>query len=225
MVSTLGGTLARRRRPAARGRLGLVVALLLPLVAATAAPAQDVARGRQVFQLCASCHGTAGEGNRLYNAPVIAGLPQWYVEAQLTKFRKGLRGFRGEDITGLQMRPMARALTTEADVKSVAAYVAGLKPVTPPATLKGDATRGQAAYAICVACHGDKGQGNQAIGSPALTNQADWYLAAQIVKFRQGLRGTHPADTTGAQMRPMAMTLPGDQAIEDVVAYIRTLGR
>lgn len=225
MVSTHGGTLARRPWPAARRWLGLAVALVVPLLTATAAPAQDMARGRQVFQLCSSCHGASGGGNRLYNAPVIAGLPQWYLENQLTKFRKGMRGFRGEDITGLQMRPMARALTTDADVKSVAAYVASLKPVMPPATMKGDATRGQAAYVTCLACHGDKGQGNQAIGSPALTNQADWYLAAQLVKFRQGLRGTHPADTTGAQMRPMAMTLPGDQAIEDVVAYIRTLGR
>jgi hypothetical protein len=30
-------------------------------------------------------------------------------------------------------------------------------------------------------------------------------------------------DTTGAQMRPMAMTLANDQAVADVVAYIKTL--
>jgi len=212
-----------------RRRGTLVVALALSLaglpgaLAPADAHAQDLTRGRQLFQLCAACHGPTGVGDRTHNAPAIAGLPSWYIDAQLTKFKEGIRGFRAEDATGLQMRPMARALVTEGDVKAVAAYVASLKPVRPAATLKGDPARGRTAYATCLACHGPEARGNQALKAPALNHQADWYLVSQIDKFRQGLRGTHAKDTTGALMRPMAMSLADQQTILDVVAYIRSL--
>jgi cytochrome c oxidase subunit 2 len=202
----------------------LALVLLLG-VAGRPAHAEDAARGRQVYQLCAACHGATGEGNARYAAPAIGGLDRWYVETQLTKFKQGTRGFRPEDREGLQMRPMARALVTDQDLRAVAAYVAGLTPPPPPATLRGDVARGRAAYALCGACHGERGQGNAAAGAPPLARQADWYLAAQLRKFRDGLRGTHPGDTTGAQMRPLAMALTDDQAVADVLAYIHTLGR
>jgi cytochrome c553 len=202
----------------------LVLVAALAAVGVEPARSQDLTRGREIFQLCGQCHGPAGGGNALYHAPAIGGLPAWYVEAQLTKFRDGMRGARAQDKTGLQMRPMTRALTQPGDLKAVAAYVATLKPERSAATLTGDAERGKAAYALCMACHGDRAQGNQGIGAPPLAGQPDWYLVAQLEKFRQGLRGTDPRDPTGAQMRPMAMTLGNEQAIRDVVAYIRTLG-
>jgi cytochrome c553 len=123
------------------------------------------------------------------------------------------------------MKPMARSLVTDADIKAVAAYVTGLKAAVPPSTLKGDPARGQAAYATCLACHGPQAKGNEALGAPDLTQQADWYLVAQLQKFKQGLRGTHAKDVAGAQMRAMSMTLPDEQSMADVVAYIRSLGR
>jgi len=187
------------------------------------ADADDLQRGRQLFGLCAACHGPAGEGNRQTAAPAIAGLPRWYVEAQLAKFRQGTRGFRAGDTTGLQMRPMARSLIRGPDLQVVAAFVASLPAPRPVATLAGDVERGRTAYAPCLACHGERAKGNEALKAPALSRQADWYLVAQIEKFRQGLRGTHPQDETGAQMRPMAMTLGDETAIRDVVAYIRSL--
>lgn len=204
--------------------LGVTAAALLGWLAPSPAAAEDTTRGRQLFQLCATCHGDRGQGDHRYNAPNIAGLDRWYVERQLTRFKEGGRAYRAEDTTGLQMRPMARSLVTEADVKAVAAYVSGLPRVPAAPTLGGDPGRGQASYAVCLACHGDRAQGNQGTGGAPLAGQADWYLVAQLTKFRQGLRGTSPHDPTGAQMRPMAMTLPNDQAILDVVAYIRTLG-
>jgi cytochrome c553 len=216
--------LSSARRPSSGLGAGAVLGVALALLATTGAAAQDMARGRQLFQLCAACHGNAGQGNQRYNAPAIGGLESWYIERQLTKFKQGSRGYRPEDATGLQMRAMARALMTDADVETVAAYTASLAPPPPPPTVKGDPARGQASYALCLACHGDRGQGNQPVGGPALTGQSDWYLVAQMQKFREGLRGTHPDDPHGAQMRPMALALPDEQAILDVVAYIRTLG-
>jgi len=88
----------------------------------------------------------------------------------------------------------------------------------------GDAARGQALYPTCGACHGAQGEGMQALNAPALAGQEEWYVIRQLQNFKNGIRGKDPRDTFGMQMAPMAMTLPTDQAIEDVAAYIRSLG-
>lgn len=209
-------------------RFGAFAAFAASLVASalgfvTPAAAQDPARGAAEYQLCAACHGDQGAGNESRGAPVIAGLPTWYVEAQLKKFQAGQRGYTRGDDTGLQMRPMASSLRTDADVASVATYVHALPAAHPAPTLAGDATRGQTLFAPCTACHGPDGNGNEALKAPKLAGQADWYLIAQLQKFKSGARGAHKDDATGAQMRAMASTLVDEQAMLDVVAYVRTL--
>ena len=87
---------------------------------------------------------------------------------------------------------------------------------------KGDAARGKPLYQVCVACHGAKGEGNKALNAPRLAGQEDWYIVRQLKNFKEGIRGTNPKDIYGMQMRPMAMTLANDQAMEDVAAYIVT---
>jgi cytochrome c oxidase subunit II len=42
-------------------------------------------------------------------------------------------------------------------------------------------------------------------------------------KFKSGVRGTSPKDREGRLMRPMARTLPDEDAIRNVVAYAETL--
>lgn len=186
--------------------------------------AEPTAAGQEIFQLCVQCHGADGSGGRPYNAPSIAGLPQWYVEKQLLKFRKGVRGRHWQDVGGMQMRPMAISFHNEADLKTVAAYVATLpRPVVAPQLEGGNAERGKTFFATCTACHGPDGAGNEAVKAPPLRQASDWYLARQIEHFRAGIRGADPADLEGAQMRPMAATLPDEQAIKDVVAYIASL--
>jgi cytochrome c553 len=185
-----------------------------------------LAHGQEVFDTCVPCHGANGAGNLSLRAPAIAGLPQWYVAAQLTKFKGGIRGAHPDDEEGARMRPMARTLWKKGDVESVAEYVASLAATHPAATLQGDVTAGSARYnSICVACHGPDGMGNQQLNAPALRSQADWYMLAQLEKFKSGMRGAHPSDVSGSQMRAMAMTLPDSQAMKDVVAYIRTLSK
>ena len=66
--------------------------------------------------------------------------------------------------------------------------------------------------------------GNVALNSPRLAGSNDWYLLGQLKAFRSGERGAHPQDTTGKQMRAMAVILPDDQALQDVVAYLASLG-
>ncbi len=223
------GVMARASiaQPVLRLRCGALAAAVCVLVVITdgarPAAALDLTRGAAHYQLCGACHGDQGAGNQFLGAPTIAGLPPWYLDAQLKKFRAGQRGYARDDDTGLQMRPMASALRTDEDIADVAAYVASLPPAAPAATLTGDAARGQALFAPCAACHGPDGAGNEALKGPRLAGQADWYLFTQLGKFKSGTRGAHKDDATGAQMRAMASTLVDDQAMRDVVAYVRTL--
>jgi len=87
----------------------------------------------------------------------------------------------------------------------------------------GSPAAGQASYALCGACHGPQGQGNQALNAPKLSSQAGWYLARQLRHFKQGLRGSDDRDIFAKQMIPMASTLADDAAISNVVAYINSL--
>lgn len=178
----------------------------------------------QLFQLCMQCHGEEALGNSVVNAPSIAGLPQWYIEEQLHKFKSGARGKHFDDLTGMQMRPMALSLANDDEIVTISMYVASL-PVMKPAPLLqgGDAARGKTYFATCTACHGPEAAGNQALKAPPLNHANDWYLVRQLGKFKAGVRGTAPGDTTGPLMRPMAQTLPDEQAMKDVVAYIGTL--
>ena len=206
-------------------RLSAVAALVVAMLAAPAL-AQNVERGRDLFALCTQCHMDDGRGNQLALAPTIAGLPEWYVLAQLQKFRAGHRGQHFDDIAGMRMRPMSMALANDADVAAVSAYVATLAPVAPPPVLTGgDAARGQVLYAPCAACHAPDGSGVQAVFGPPLAHVNDWYMLTQLANFRAGVRGTKPGDTSGALMRPMSMTLADEQAMRDVIAYITTLAK
>ena len=87
----------------------------------------------------------------------------------------------------------------------------------------GDAVKGKALFAVCMACHGANGEGNAALNAPANGGQDEWYVVRQLNNFRAGVRGAHEGDIFGAQMRPMALTLPNEQAVTDVAAYIATL--
>jgi cytochrome c553 len=183
----------------------------------------DVARGAELYELCAQCHGAAGDGAELSLAPAIAGLPEWYVVAQVQHFRSGARGTHPDDVGGLRMHPMSLSLKTDEDVRDVAAYVAGLAPARPPRVVEGgDPGRGAERYALCAACHGADGAGNEQMKAPRLVGTNDWYLRSSLEKYRAGIRGANPGNPNGAVMRSFAGQLD-DQAILDLIAYIGTL--
>jgi cytochrome c553 len=201
----------------------LAATALATALPAVSAVAQDVARGKELFQLCQQCHGENGGGNPVTLAPAIAGLPEWFVEAQILKFQAGGRGTHFDDISGMRMRPMSMWLRDPADVKNVAAHVANLPRVQPARMVAGgNPETGKQKYVPCIACHGANGEGNQALNAPPLAGMSDWYGVTALQKFKAGVRGTNPKDTPGMLMRPMSMTLADDQAIRDVVAYIST---
>jgi cytochrome c553 len=187
-------------------------------------PQSKAQRGAMVFKTCVPCHGEDGRGDLTLRAPAIAGLPEWYVTTELTMFKNDIRGAHPNDNEGMRMRPMARTLYHPGDLEAVSAYVAGLPAVSVKPVLGGDRAAGEKQYTtICIACHGPDGKGNQALGAPPLVRQADWYLVAQLEKFKSGMRGANPQDIQGSQMRAMSSTLQDSTAMHDVVAYIKSL--
>ena len=182
----------------------------------------DPENGKTLYAVCLACHGPDGAGSKELNSPRIAGQEIWYLERQLKNFKAGIRGVNINDTYGKQMQPFAMTLPTDQAIADVAAYVNSMKPEAPTPEIKGDANAGKAAYMICQACHGSKGEGIMAVNAPKLINQQDWYMIRQLKGFKEGLRGTHTNDIYGMQMRPMAMTLTDDAAINNVVSYITT---
>jgi cytochrome c oxidase subunit 2 len=200
-----------------------LAALLAFALAAPAASRADE-RGAALFVLCTQCHGDAGEGNHVFGAPSLGGLPLWYVQSQLRKFRSGLRGRHFDDLEGMRMRPMSLTLRSDEDVDAVANHVATLPPADPPATLSGgDAARGATLYAqTCASCHGPQGKGSQDQSAPPLVWMSDWYLLSSLQKFKDGVRGGDLNDMTAVMMRPMAMALEDQQAMKDIIAHVAT---
>jgi len=185
----------------------------------------DANAGKALFQVCTVCHGPQGQGNQAMNAPKLAGQPAWYITKQMALFQNEARGTAPGDIYGMQMATMAKGpqLKEEKALADLAAYIGTFPPSPPIPTVEGDAEAGQKLYSICAACHGQRAEGVEAMAGPALAGQNDWYLVAQIKKFKKGQRGYHSSDHGGRQMRPMVATLADDQSINDVVAYINTL--
>ena len=196
--------------------------LLLAAAACNRLPMPGVARGKDVYKTCLPCHGANGGGNQVLGAPAIAGLPAWFVQTQLENFQAGRRGYAPFDTSGIRMKSMSWAIDLPGDVQSVAAYIAAMAPTRPTPVLSGDAAAGQAAFQVCSACHGADAAGNETIHAPPLAGRSDWYLVAQLQKFRAGWRGTDTTDMWGQTMRPNAVALD-DAGMANVLAYIQTL--
>jgi cytochrome c553 len=193
----------------------IIIALLALLTTSFAHAADDK------LALCTLCHGTNANGNPSVRAPKLSGLDHAYLQRQVQAFRSGIRGTHERDVGGSEMRTIALSLR-DAELAKLIQAIAAYKGTPAPITVQGDAVRGKTLYSTCAACHGQLGEGNAALNAPALAKGSDWYWVLQLNNYRNGLRGVS-TDTIGAPMRAVAMSLPDEQAVVDVVAYINTL--
>ncbi len=128
---------------------------------------EDMARDKQAHAIgerlymnnCSQCHGSDAHGGKGFpnltdSDWLHGGTPDKIIET-LTKGRIG------------QMPPMAAAVGTSDDVKNVANYVLSLSG-SPHDSVR--ANLGKPKFAVCAACHGADGKGNQAVGAPNLTD-------------------------------------------------------
>ena len=105
-----------RRRGGTRRAGG--AALLAGALAAGAAPAADLAGGRDAARQCTVCHGRDGIATNP-EAPNLAGESAVYIEKQLRAFRSGEREHR-------QMTIVAQGLD-DATIKDLAAWYEAMR--------------------------------------------------------------------------------------------------
>jgi cytochrome c553 len=174
-------------------------------------------------QVCVACHGGNGEGREELFSPSIAGLPVWYVEEQLQKFRAGQRGIHPEDLPGQQMRAISLSLTDE-QITEASAIVAAMPVIrTEQATEAFDLEKARYRYAnVCMECHRYNGMGDRVFHSAPLVTMNRSYLRRQLQNYRDGRRGALEEDLYGQKMVAITQRLT-DEEIEMFVNYIGAL--
>lgn len=179
--------------------------------------------GKALFEArCSACHQANAAGSPALKAPNLAGLSAAYVQRQLEHFRSGLRGAEAGDAEGPMMRAVAATLA-DGEIAQLAGYVAQLPSVPAPRPPRTAGFAGRGLYSGCTSCHGANAEGFEQLGAPRLAGQYDWYLKAQLQKFRAGLRGVHPEDARGQQMRSMALGIHDEATLDSLVLYIGNL--
>ncbi|MFZ3081264.1 cytochrome-c oxidase, cbb3-type subunit III [Rhodoferax ferrireducens] len=162
--------------------------------------AQAMAIGERLFMNnCAQCHGSDARGNKGFpnltdNDWLGGGTPE-IIKADITKGRITV------------MPPMAAAVGTAQDVKNLAQYVLSLSG-SPHDSVQ--AALGKEKFAVCAACHGMDGKGNQALGSANLTDNIwlhGYGEAAIVAMVNEGKTNQMPAQAdklTEAQVHVLA---------------------
>jgi cytochrome c553 len=154
----------------------------------------DLARGAELYETCAACHGQDGRGTEDGEIPAIAGQHGSVLLKQLTDFRHEQRwNERMRNFTDRHHLPGAQELT------DVAAYVAQLPRFPPSAKGIGDGRNlGEGAsvyFRSCERCHGPLGQGNVLLRRPRLAGQHYAYLLRQLqetaARQRPGMDRSH----------------------------------
>ena len=195
-----------------------------PVTADKTATTGNAAKGKSLYTTCATCHGQKAEGMQALGAPALADQEPYYLKNQLQNFRTNKRGVHEKDAYGAQMAPMAKILDSEG-IMDVIAYIKTMPSPTIETTLEGgNVENGKNYYnMVCGACHGPGAVGIESLNSPKLVGMQDWYLERQLNNFRQGIRGKEEGDTFGAQMQQIAESIPDDQTVADLIAYINSL--
>lgn len=105
----------------------------LPRVMPQPAIKADVAAGRLLYEeRCMECHRFNGEGELVFGAAPLVGLPEWYLAGQLRKYRDRVRGTNNEDANAQKMAWAAQFIETEELLRSVTAYLMTLQQKPAP---------------------------------------------------------------------------------------------
>lgn len=195
------------------GLVGLFCVVLAPAWGAGG----DIAAGKAKAGVCAGCHAMDGNGAADPLWPKLAGQDENYLAKQLKDFKTGAR--KDPIMSG-----MAAGLS-DADVKNIAAYFAGLKRSRGPAVAPQNRKRGEKIYrggnakmgvSACMSCHGPSGHGIPP-RFPQLAGQRAAYIEKQLLAFKSATR-TNDGDV----MTRIAFRM-SEQEIKAVSEYVAAL--
>ena len=176
----------------------------IPTLAKDAA-ANDI--GQRLFlNNCAQCHGSDAGGGKgfpnLRDADWLHGGDPASIETSIRQGRNGV------------MPPMVDAIGGEVAIPAMVNYVRSLSGLQHDAAL---AAAGKDKFAICAACHGPEGKGNQAIGAPNLTDKI-WLYGSSEESIGETIRlGRN-------NMMPPQLERLGEAKVHLLAAYVYSLG-
>ena len=146
------------------------------------AHAADAAKGEKLSQTCLGCHGAPGLRNPgpIYNIPMIGGQHPEYITTALLAYRSKQRSHG-------TMQAQASNLSDEniADIAEFFSAMSGNsngKAVDTALAIKGESKS-----AVCAACHGATGDGDNS-AYPKLAGQYQSYLTQALKDYRSGDR-------------------------------------
>jgi cytochrome c553 len=167
-------------------------------------------------QVCSSCHGPDGRSISP-TFPRLAGQQKDYIVAQLQAFRDKTRA---DPHAQTYMWGMAARLS-DPTIEGIAAYYASQTPVagepgTSPEIAAGKKifTEGIPSESVpaCMACHGEKAEGNGPV--PRLAGQHQAYLARQLEAFASMARANEIMHENSKDLTP--------EQISEVTDYLAT---
>jgi cytochrome c553 len=167
----------------------LTIASLL-LVSGAAVAAENSAALDLIRRECSTCHGAQGISTSPM-FPNLAGQTPQYLEVQLKAFRDRSRA---DPHAQAFMWGMAAQLT-DTTIKQMAEYFAAQAPAPGQSADAAETAAGKKIFdegidkqdvPACMACHGDKAQGNELF--PRLAGQRRSYLEKQLEAFAASLR-------------------------------------
>ena len=188
---------------------GGTLTVLISTLLSPCARGQDPARGEEIAQACAACHGANGNSaDPQY--PILAGQTMRYSYLQLKDYKEGRR--RDPDMTAVV------ANMSKEDMLSVATYYSEQKPIS--IRFKADperAARGKdrADVTLCTMCHQGLYQGQNEV--PRVAGQYLQYLKKQLLDFK-----TRARTNDAATMTSLAATLSDDD-VENIAQYLAGL--
>ncbi len=150
-------------------------------------PTADIQAGKTIADRdCKGCHGLNG-GGAAPAIPHLAAQRESYLLASLKAYKDGKRSHAA-------LRDMA-AHMSEADVRNLAAYYAGLPPIASVPPKDGQIVfpyeRGKELAAACAKCHNEDGN-SKTPGVPILAGQQPLYFVAAIQEYLHAERKTAP---------------------------------
>ncbi len=194
------------------------------------APLADVAKDEQLFAFaraqgkaafgdnCAPCHGAGGGGGKGFpNLNDDDWLWGGKLEDIQTTIRHGIR-WTADDQTRIGTMPAfgRDGVLKRPEVNAVASYVRTLSGLQPAAGA--DLALGAKVYSDnCAACHGDKGEGKQELGSPNLSDPI-WLYGSDVVAIADGVWNGR------GQAMPAWSGRLDETTIKALTVYVHSLG-
>jgi cytochrome c553 len=208
------------------------LAAVVTVMLASSAFAADGERGKELYEVCAACHGDMGQGGKRGEYPRLAGQREGYIRGQLKAFRDRSR-------INLPMFPYTQERElSDADMEDLADYLSGIElssaypdfkdtddaltrlvameKVMIIARTPGNTEAGGAIFSKeCAACHGKTGLGRGRF--PMLAGQYTNYLMKQMAAFIKKER-PHEEVKVGGILNQFSQ-----DTLRDIIAYITTL--